>query len=143
VDYQPFLGTWRLDTSACAYEVGEPPLEGIYRIEEDGEGLLFVAEWVTRAGEAKQVQYRSMPDGRPHPFENPAVLDELITKVSPGPSLDTSSLKGGKVVAFATRVLSADGQAMTVTQSGTTSAGQAFSNVSLYRRVISDQATVQ
>lgn len=129
-----FLGTWELDPSACTYERGLPPRQGTYRIEPEGDTLLFTADWVAADGTPGTVAYRSTPDGQPHPLENPAVADALVTRVTDLPSLDTDTLKDGKVIAFARRLLSPDQTEMTVSQSFTLPDGSTVTNVALYRK---------
>lgn len=37
-----FIGQWRLIPEKCVYEVGAPPLEGLYTISQGEEGLSHV-----------------------------------------------------------------------------------------------------
>lgn len=134
VRYEPFIGVWHLVPDACKYERGVPPRQGTYRIEAEGDSLLFTADWMSEDGAANTVSYRSIPDGQPHPFENPLVADALLTTVTDLPSLDTATLKNGAVIAFARRELSEEGAFLIVSQSFVTPEGGSLTNVSRYRK---------
>ncbi len=130
----PFFGTWKLDPTQCAYEFGLPPQSGLYRIEPEGTGLTFTAEWITPEGQPAHVVYHGIPNGQDHPSGHPAVADTIATTRVSARQLDTAAKKDGRIVYLATRVLSPDGQTMTVTQSGTTPHGQPYRNVAIYRK---------
>jgi hypothetical protein len=93
--------------------------------------------WTSADGQPFQMDYRTTPDGVAYPYENPAVADTIRTTRVDANTLDTETTKGGKVIASGRRVLSPDGQSMTITQSGFRSDGTAFTNRSVYRRKIS------
>lgn len=130
-----FLGKWQLDPAQNQYEVGTPPQDGLYTIEATATGYLFTIEWTAPDGKPMKVNYTATPDGVHYAYENPAIADSIATTRVNELTLDTETLKGGQVAAFARRLLSNDKNTMTVTQSGKTPDGTAFSNVSVYRRV--------
>ena len=131
----PFLGTWQLIPNQSRYDFGQPPASGTYRIAANKTGYSFTIQWTTADSQPMNVAYDSVPDGQQHPYENPAIADAVsMTRVSER-QLDSASFKDGQQIAHAARVLSADGQTMTITQSGTTPDGVFFSNVSRYRRL--------
>jgi len=131
---EPFIGIWHLDPNECQYERGLPPRQGTYRIEAEGDLLVFTATWISHDGSENSVAYRSASDGQPHPFENPLVADALLTTVTDLPSLDTATLKHGVVIAFARRELSEDQNSLIVSQSFVTPEGGSFTNVARYRK---------
>ena len=131
-----FLGTWEMQPTQNNYQLGDPPVNGTYTIAEnpDGEGYLVTMAWTTLDGRDVEMSYTAVPDGVDHPYENPAVADTVsMTRVDEN-TLDSDAKIGDKVTAYARRVLSADGQTMTVTQSGPTPDGGWFENVSVYVR---------
>ena len=131
----PFVGTWHLDPTRCEYEIGAPPRSATYRIEPDGEALVFTIDWVGADGNAAHVVYHSIPDGRQHPYpDNPDVADSVLTRRVDAHTMDTTSWKSGVVTGQARRGLSADGQTLTITQSGTTDDGITYRNLSVYVR---------
>ena len=130
----PFLGTWELIPDQSRYEFGRPPASGTYRITANETGYSFIIHWTTADGQPMNAAYDAIPDGQQHPYENTAVADAVsLTRVSEQ-QLDSASFKAGRQIAHASRVLSADGQTMTITQSGRMPDGTPFSNHSLYRR---------
>lgn len=131
-DYAPFLGDWKLDPARSNYQSGQPPQSGLYRIEPEDNGLKITMDWVDAAGKSYQMSYFGIVDGKDYPYhDNPAVDAFSMTLVDSN-RLDSAAKKDGRVVAHASRVLSADGQSMTVTQSGTDAAGQTYRNISIY-----------
>ena len=135
MNHDPFLGKWQLDPSQNRYEAGTPPQDGLYTIEAIDAGYLFTIEWTAPDGTSMKVNYTATPDGVHYPYENPSIADSIATTRVDDFTLDTETLKGGQVAAFARRLLSEDKNSMTVTQSGKLPDSTAFSNVSVYRRV--------
>lgn len=127
-----FLGLWVMDAAKNDYEAGTPPLSGSYRIEDEGGSYKFTMTWTAANGESYQMDYRTIPDGQAHPFENPAQVDAIRTTRVDERTLDTESIKGDAVIAYGRRVLSADGQTMFITQSGNRPDGTRFENRSVY-----------
>lgn len=124
-DLRRFLGTWRLLPEHSRYASGPPPQRGLYRLEAAGDGALrFHVDYVDGSGESKQLEYTV-------PFHEGEGAGARLVDAS---TLDTTVRQGGRVMAHARRVLSADGRTMTVTQSGTAPDGQPFANVSVYAR---------
>jgi hypothetical protein len=129
-----FIGTWVLRPEKSRYELGQPPQTGSYTIEEDGDGLTITMDWVAADGKAYHQVYRGIPDGKSYPYdENPAVDAFSMTAVD-ARTLDTEATKDAQVVSYARRVLSEDGQIMTVTMSGNTPQGTAYTNLAIYER---------
>ncbi len=129
-----FLGTWELDASKNQYDLGDPPQSGLYIIEQQGEGYLVTMKWTNTAGESKEMAYEGVPDGKTYPTEAPGVDSMSMTRVDDH-TLDSAAMVGETVIALARRVLSEDGNTMTVTQRGKTPDGGEFANVSVYTRV--------
>jgi hypothetical protein len=130
-----FCCTWRLRPGESRYEHGEPPREAVYRIERDGEWLLFAARWTDAFGRRLEMSFAGVPDGKPHPYEDPEVADTLTTELVNARTLETRIEKDGRAAAVGRRVLSEDGATLTVTQSGTRPDGTPFANVSVYEHV--------
>lgn len=129
-----FCGTWRLRPEASRYEHGQPPREAVYRMEREGEWLLFAARWTGADRRRLEMSFAEIPDGEPHPYDDPAVADTLTVRLTDARSLDTVAAKDGREVALGRRVLSEDDRVLTVTQSGVRPDGSPFANVSVYER---------
>jgi hypothetical protein len=128
-----FVGTWQLDPMQNKYEFGDPPQQGLYIIEPNGTGYLVTMKWTNTAGKALEMQYEATPDGVEYPANAPGVDTMSMTRVDER-TLDSAAMAGGQVIAYGRRVLSEDGQTMTITQSGKTPDGKEFSNLSVYVR---------
>jgi haloalkane dehalogenase len=131
-----FLGTWELDPSQSNYEVREPPASGVYSIQPDEDGYLLNLAWTTAHGDGMEMAYQAIPNGKIYPYtENPAAADAIsMTRVNEQ-RLDSASFRGGNQIAWASRILSSDGQVMTVDQSGLGPDGERYHNLSVYHRV--------
>ena len=130
----PFFGTWVLDPTQSVYEAGLPPQSGTYRIDPDGESLKFTMEWVAANGQHHEMGYFTIPDGNEYPYENPAVTDAISTTRIDAHRMDTVSKKNGRIIAIGSRVLSADGTTMMVTQTSIGENGQRYNNSSVYTK---------
>jgi hypothetical protein len=129
-----FFGHWEMDPAENRYEMGQPPVTASYHIEPFGEAYRFTLAWTDAEGNPYEMMYMTAPDGIAHPYENPAQADTIKTTRADARTLDTEITKNGVVLATGRRVLSMDGHAMTIAQSGTRPDGTAFTNLSVYRR---------
>lgn len=138
LDLEGFLGVWELDPTQSDYELGEPPARGRYGITYDGTRLHFSIDWTTATGQEMATTVDALPDGQDHPYaDNPAFADTINYTLVDAHTLDSTAKLRGQVVGYARRVLAADGQSMTITQSGRGPDGRTFSNRSVYRRIAS------
>ena len=129
-----FIGKWLL--READYESGQPPREAAYKISHDHSGYCVEMDWLTDEGEHMRAEYFAVPDGSQYPVDNPAAEDNTMSMVRVDEkTLDSTVKQNGDVVAYARRVLSEDGNTMTIIQSGPTSDGATFNNVSVYVRV--------
>ena len=128
----PFVGLWALDPFQSKYEFGLPAQSATYQIQPERDGLTFTAKWVAADGKSYQMSFHGIADGEEYAYQNPAIADTLATTRVDAQTLDTTIKKNGQVMAHARRVLSADGQTMTITQSGMNDKGAWFDNVSVY-----------
>lgn len=129
-----FVGTWEMLPEKNDYQLGEPPQSGLYTIAAANGGYQITMAWRDVEGVAKEAAYHGIADGIDYPLEPETGLDSMsMTRVSEK-QLDSDAKKGDVVVAYASRILSDDGQQMTVTQSGMTPQGEPFTNTSIYMR---------
>lgn len=129
-----FVGKWQL--READYESGEPPREATYTIDHDRGGYCVQMDWLTEDGEAMRAEFFAIPDGKQYPVDNPAAEDNTMSMVRVDErTLDSTVQQNGDVIAHARRMLSRDGNTMTITQSTSTPDGNTFQNVSVYARV--------
>ncbi len=129
-----FCGYWEMDPAGNQYEMGEPPASASYIIEPFGEAYRITMAWMDYANNPFEMMYMTTPDGVEHAYENPAQADTIRSTRVDEHTFDTEVTKNGLIIATGRRVISADGQSMTVAQSGTRPNGTSFTNLSVYRR---------
>jgi hypothetical protein len=128
-----FVGTWELDAAQNRYQFGDAPQQGLYIIAPNQNGYLVTMQWMNSAGKSFEMSYEATPDGKEYPANAPGVDNQSMTRVD-DKTLDSAAMASGKVIAYARRILSDDGQIMTITQSGKTPGGEEFTNTSVYMR---------
>jgi hypothetical protein len=132
-----FWGIWEMDVAASDYGDRPMPLQATYviRPNHDTSGYTFDMAWTSGDGQAMTASYDAIPDGERYPFGDPAQGGAIaLVRVNAG-QLDSYSFAGNAVVAQASRLLSADGNTMTITQWGMGVAPvSALRSVSIYRR---------
>lgn len=129
-----FLGTWVLQPAQSQYAFGQPPKTGTYQVSALGHQYRMDIHWTDASDNPFETAYQSTPDGVVYPFEGSPAVDAVCTTRVDERTLDSVSYKGDVEVAHARRVLSEDGQSMTVTQSGITPQGNTFHNISVYKK---------
>ena len=128
----PFVGSWKLDPTQSRYEFGTPPQSGSYRIEPNDTGYLVTMDWVDAAGKDFHQTYTAVPDGIEYHYANSPAVDAMSMTRVDDRTLNSEAFKSGKRIAYGRRVLSEDGQTMTIVQSGATPQGTEFNNLSVY-----------
>lgn len=130
-----FVGEWEMDPASNQYEWGTPPQAGRYLIAPVDAGYLITMHWTTADGQAREMAYSGIPDGEWYPVaDNPAVDAMSMTRVDER-TLVTDARLGVRIVATGRRLLSQDGQSMTIHQSGMRPDGKPYTNTSVYRRI--------
>lgn len=130
----PFLGVWQMQPEYNDYQFGEPPAEGTYTIEQNSGGYTITMTWVTSDGKDMQTAYHGSPDDIIYPTGLEVGPDGMSMTRADERTLDSRAFIGEVEVAYATRILSEDGNTMTVKQSGKTPDGDDFTNISVYVR---------
>ena len=129
----PFLGVWKLQPEKSEYAQGVPPKEATYSFKSGEEKSLDVSiSWKDAEGKSFSVSYSITPDGIRKKYENPQIADEVMSEFESENVLNTSTYKGGQLIAFATRIIGEDGE-MKVIQRFFTPDGGSFENVQYYR----------
>jgi hypothetical protein len=129
----PFIGVWLLQPEQSHYTFGQAPQSGRYIIESTDHGYLVTMEWVDPDGQDTRIQYEAVPDGKEYPDASGMADSVSMTRVD-AQTLDSEARSGGQAISHARRILSDDGQEMTVIQSNITPSGKALSNRAVYRR---------
>jgi hypothetical protein len=130
----PFLGTWKLNVKKSKFVPG-PPRKSETRIVVTGPtGMKVDVDRVNGDGSTQQFEYTSNLDNKTYPItgDGPYGADSIAANLAAPNTIQSTLTKGGKVVATATSVVSADGKVLTITTKGTDAKGKHFTNVSVY-----------
>ncbi len=119
----PFLGTWRLIPARSRYEQGTPPREATYRLDPASDGIRFTIDWIDAGGDSHHLQH-----------EVRLGVDGDLSMEVRGEVLTTTVRRDGRVVAEATRTLSAGGTILEVVQAVMAVGGERYANASCYER---------
>ena len=137
-----FLGHWQLVPELSLYALGPPPLRGTYLIRRDGDTVQLQLRWAMPPdGPEQAIAFGGPMDGTPQPVADAgsgAGPDSFTLTRVDASTLDSAALRNGAVVAYARRVVSADGSLLAVVQEGPHPEGGRFRNFQVYRRVPPD-----
>ena len=123
---EPFLGTWVINLSASAITRGTPPRsETIVNVVEPG-GFQSTLTTETARGTSVEIHHYVF-DGAFHRTEGADQRELSFTRVD-GHTIDSDTRRNGTITVRRRLVVSADGRTLTVTASGTSGGGQAYTN---------------
>lgn len=132
-----YLGTWVLVPELSLYAVGVPPTAGTYIIERNATGELMLSVRWQMPGDPTEhaIQFGGPSDATPVPLEGGSSGPDAMTLTHvDARTLDSAALRAGVQVAYARRVVSADGQLLAVVQELGSPDGARFRNFQVYRR---------
>ncbi|HEY6546329.1 MAG TPA: hypothetical protein VI589_00425 [Vicinamibacteria bacterium] len=130
----PFEGTWDLDANLSRYNPGPARKSEWRTYRVDGKTIHMVGSVTFADGTSETIEYSGAYDGKDYPVRgNPRVHAIAQTKVDDY-TVRTTTKRDGNVTATSTRVVSKDGQTMTVTTTGTTEKGVAFDNALVFHK---------
>lgn len=135
-----YLGSWALLPELSLYAAGVAPASGMYRILPGEHGALQLEVTWRMPGEERErtTTFGGRPDGNPIALPGggaPGPDAFTLTHVD-AQTLESAALRAGEVVAWAKRVVSADGTLLAVVQEALTPAGERVRNFQVYRRVV-------
>lgn len=131
-----YLGTWELLPELSLYAAGTPPTAGTYVISRDPSGLTLHITWrLPDDTTERSTQFGGPADSSPVPLPTtPGGADALTLTHVNDDTLDSAGLRSGETIAYARRVVSADGSLLAVVQEFTTPDGNKLRNFQVYRR---------
>jgi hypothetical protein len=139
----PFVGTWKLNTSRSKFAPGAPSfILGAIQIEPAVNGLKSTASGADGRGISSDFTFSCQLDGTPCtvtpstiPMRSASAVDTITLKrVDPNIIMATGT-KNGKPVYSDRRVVSADGKTMTVVRDGTTREGKKYESTIVLERL--------
>jgi len=130
----PFLGTWELNVKKAKFVPGPPRKSETRTVVTGPTGMKVSVDRVNGDGSTQQFEYTSNLDNKAYPItgDGPYGADSIAANLTAPNTIQCTLTKGGKVVATATTVVSANGRVLTITTKGSDAKGKHFTNVSVY-----------
>ncbi len=116
-------GKWQLIPELSFYQQGEAPQSCEYHIEINNGEANFVLSWVAADGQASSIEIGGAADDKPRDVPFPEGAQASYTMLGDA-VLESRMFIGGKELAYAKRVVSDDGQLMSVLQVNMTPSGE-------------------
>jgi len=116
----PFVGTWKLDVEKSEFDANHQPRAGTMVVEMDAEGYYILrAEGINQKGEkVAEKPIRFLADGKEHPIPDFPGLNYIASIPEPRTMTQEARREDGTIVGGITTVVSADGNAKTVSNFG-------------------------
>ena len=128
----PLIGRWVLDRAKSEFSGNVPEKRiTIFQLQPDGN-LKHITETVTANGSTDRVEYASKYDGKDVQISN-SFLWTVAVKRTEARTTERTGKVNGKAVETSTRVVSADGQTLTITTSGTNNDNE-YSSTQVFTR---------
>jgi hypothetical protein len=128
----PAAGTWELNLAKSKFSPGPAPKSQTRTYEVTGADVKYTLKGIDADGKPTLVQYTAKYDGKDYPVTGSQDFDTISLKRVDAVTAQATLKKGGKMVQTATRVVSKDGKALTLTTIGTNAKGQPVNNVLVF-----------
>jgi hypothetical protein len=130
---QLLLGTWQLDLAKSTYFPGPAPRSETRTYTADSQGVQGVIKRIYADGRAETIEYRADYD-REQVVTGTPMYDAITLQKIDDFTAESTLSHAGLVYGTARRVISPDGNALTITFQRKT-ADDTIRNVAVYRRV--------
>jgi hypothetical protein len=130
-DPEYLIGIWRLDLLRSRYSPGPPPKSETRTYTRDEEGLKGVVQRYLADGRQETIEYRADFD-QEYPVSGTDAYDAVTFKRIDARTAQAVLSHAGQVFGVARRVISEDGQTMTITFRRESST--IVNNVAIYRK---------
>jgi hypothetical protein len=113
----PFVGTWKLNTSKSKYPKGKAPKSLTRTVEAEGSGAKYHSEGEAADGSKIDFSFSTKYDGQDGKVDGSGMAlgaDTLAIKRINAHKVDATLKKDGKVVGHTTAAVSADGKTTTL-----------------------------
>ena len=132
----PFVGLWKFDYFSSTFTMGDPGIMcATIQIESVGAALRWTYSGADGKGLASDFTFSCLLDGTPchvvaaMPMNGASAVDTISLKRIDPRVIEAAGMKNGKVIYADRRVVSIDGQTMTVSRNGTTPQGRKYESV--------------
>jgi hypothetical protein len=130
---EPWVGTWRLNTTKSTYNPGPKPVSSTVTIQASAGGIKQVTEQSLGLG-ASRSEFTAGFDGKDYPIRGNPNADVISLRRIDDTSYEAVQKMSGKVTITSRVSISADGKTRTVVQTGTDAKGQKVMNTLVYDR---------
>ena len=110
-----YVGTWILIPELCIYQSGEPPLNGIYKIQSDGTEVRFSLTWTDKEAAEHAIEYGGPIDGSKHLIDASDSTSTAFLRVDEN-TLDSTVYDNDRKTMYARRIVSAGNDLLAVVQ---------------------------
>ncbi|GDX41919.1 hypothetical protein LBMAG22_04480 [Bacteroidota bacterium] len=133
-----FLASWQLFPEKGAYEKGDRPKSGIYKIEavEGKKELRIFHNWLSLENQAFASNYSIIADGDLHPLPASEGADKVQALFADGITFEIHFYRGGQTLLHVVHEIMPNGY-LRITQQGELENGQAYTNMEYYHKQMS------
>ena len=128
----PAAGTWELNLAKSKFSPGPPPKSLTRTYEVIGAGVKYTAKGIDANGKPTLVQFTAKYDSKDYPVTGSPDFDTISLKRLDASKSEATLKKAGKVVQTTTRVVSKDGETLTLTVKGMNAEGQTVNDVLVF-----------
>lgn len=130
----PLVGTWVLNTKKSVYKPGPAPKSQTRVYREDKDGITATVVTISADGKITTVEYPVNYDGLLHPVAGSPDMDSIKMSRLTTQQSEATIMHAGRVMATTVRMVSGDGQTLTITFKGSAENGDSVRNVQVYDR---------
>lgn len=130
----PMVGTWVLNAKKSVYKPGPMPKNQTRVYRQENGGIVGTVVTVAADGKITTVEYPMNYDGLPHPVAGSPDMDSIKMVQVTTQRSESTILHAGRVMATTVRMVSGDGQTLTITFNSTAENGDPIRNVQVYDR---------
>jgi hypothetical protein len=131
---EPWFGTWKLNLAKSKYSPGPPPKSTTTKLEPWQGGFKNTTDVLTATGESRHVEYAGKFDGKDNTVTGNPDVDTNTYRRIDDHTYEVVAKKSGKSTLTSRIVISPDGKARTVTQTGQNPQGETVNNTVVYDR---------
>jgi hypothetical protein len=133
-----FLASWQLFPEKCDFQHGMTPKSGNCKLDTDptGHQLIITNNWVDLDNSAFFAEYRFVPDGEWHPFDNQAMADAIRGEFVNASCLEVHFRKDDRDILRLKKEILPNGY-LKITHQGENPAGELFTNIEVFHKQLS------
>ncbi|MEO8096560.1 MAG: hypothetical protein ABI811_02585 [Acidobacteriota bacterium] len=129
------IGTWNLNLSKSRYDPGPPPASQTRTYREEKGELKAIITTVYKNGNSDTVHYPANYDGKEYPVSGSPDTDGISMKRVDEYTAESLIMHAGRPIGTTRRVVSRDGQTMTITFKGVGELGEQVNNTAVYTKL--------